>query len=65
VTSTSPCHYDYLVSKCSQVGLGTAWLTPYFAETYTIQRLILQARTQRPATSSRQAISDPGTRTSW
>jgi hypothetical protein len=40
--------YDYLVEgKGAQAGLGTASLTLYFAVTYTIQRLILQARAQR------------------
>lgn len=55
--------YDYLVDKGSQAGLGTASLTLYFAVTYTIQRLILQARAQRIANSPHQDINDPGTRT--
>jgi hypothetical protein len=47
-------------------GLGTASLTLYFAVTYTIQRLILQAKAQRIANSPRQDVSDPGARTpSW
>jgi hypothetical protein len=59
--------YDYLVDgKGPQSGLGTASLTLYFAVTYTIQRLILQAKAQRIAASPHQDISDPGTRTpSW
>jgi hypothetical protein len=56
--------YDYLVDKGSQAGLGTASLTLYFAVTYTIQRLILQARAQRIANFPHQDINDPGTRTS-
>ena len=56
--------YDYLVDgKGPQSGLGTASLTLYFAVTYTIQRLILQAKAQRIAASRQQDISDPGTRT--
>ena len=38
-------------------------LTLYFAVTYTIQRLILQAKAQRLAASPQQGINDPGTRT--
>jgi hypothetical protein len=57
--------YDYLVDgKGPQSGLGTASLTLYFAVTYTIQRLILQAKAQRIAASPHQDISDPGSRTS-
>jgi hypothetical protein len=42
--------YDYLVDgKGSQAGLGSASLVLYFAVTYTIQRLILQAKAQRIA----------------
>ena len=56
--------YDYLVSgKGSQAGIGTASLTLYFAVTYTIQRLILQARADRIAAGPHQDTSDPGTRT--
>jgi hypothetical protein len=40
--------YDYLiVDHGSLSGLGSASLTLYFAVTYTIQRLILDARVQR------------------
>ena len=42
--------YDYLVDgKGAQAGLGSASLLLYFGVTYTIQRLILQARTRRIA----------------
>ena len=42
--------YDYFVDgKGSQSGLGSASLLLYFAMTFTIQRLILQARAQRIA----------------
>jgi hypothetical protein len=38
----------------------------HFAVTYTIQRLILQAKAQRIANSPLQDVSDPGARTpSW
>jgi hypothetical protein len=59
--------YDYLVDgKGPQAGLGTASLTLYFAVTYAIQRLILQARAQRIAGTPQQDIREPGTRTaSW
>jgi len=59
--------YDYVVDgKGPQAGLGTASLTLYFAVTYTIQRLILQAKADRIATSPRQNVNDPGTPTpSW
>ena len=59
--------YDYLVDgKGAQSGLGTASLTLYFAVTYTIQRLILQAKAQRLAASPEQGVNDPGSRTpSW
>jgi hypothetical protein len=59
--------YDYLVDgKGSQAGLGSASLVLYFAVTYAIQRLILQAKAQRIAGAPRQDIGDPGTRTpSW
>jgi hypothetical protein len=59
--------YDYVVDgKGPQAGLGTASLTLYFAVTYTIQRLILQAKADRIATSPRQNVTDPGTPTpSW
>ena len=50
--------YDYLVDgKGSQAGIGTASLTLYFAVTYAIQRLILQARAQRIADSGQQDVS--------
>jgi hypothetical protein len=59
--------YDYLVDgKGPQSGLGSASLTLYFAVTYTIQRLILQAKAQRLANAPQQDIGDPGTRApSW
>jgi hypothetical protein len=59
--------YDYLVDgKGPQSGLGTASLTLYFAVTYTIQRLILQAKAQRIAASPPQNINAPGSRaSSW
>ncbi len=59
--------YDYLVDgQGPPAGLGTASLTRYFAVTYTIQRLILQAKAQRIANSPRQDFSDSGARTpSW
>ena len=59
--------YDYIVDgKGPQAGLGTASLTLYFAVTYAIQRLILQAKAQRIAGTPQQDISEPGTRTpSW
>jgi hypothetical protein len=59
--------YDYLVDgKGSQAGIGTASLTLYFAVTYTIQRLILQARAQRIAASPQQDASRQDTSTrSW
>ncbi|HLN69574.1 MAG TPA: hypothetical protein VK280_20175 [Streptosporangiaceae bacterium] len=58
--------YDYVVDgKGPQAGLGTASLTLYFAVTYTIQRLILQARAQHLAAGP-QDIENPGARTpSW
>jgi hypothetical protein len=44
--------YDYLLEgKGAQAGLGSASLLLYFGVTYTIQRLILQARAQRIAGS--------------
>jgi threonine/homoserine efflux transporter RhtA len=54
--------YDYLVDGKSLSGLGTASLTLYFAVTYTIQRLILQAKAQRLADAPQRNIKDPGTR---
>ena len=59
--------YDYVVDgKGPQAGLGTASLTLYFAVTYTIQRLILQAKADRIANSPQQNVTDPGTPTpSW
>ena len=57
-SATAAC-YDYLVDgKGSQAGLGSASLVLYFAVTYTIQRLILQARSQRLA-GAPQDIRDP------
>jgi hypothetical protein len=54
------------VEAGAQAGLGTASLTLYFAVTYTIQRLILQARAQRIAGRPGQDVSDPGTHApSW
>lgn len=45
--------YDYLVDgKGAQAGLGSASMLLYFGVTFTIQRLILQARAQRIAGSS-------------
>jgi hypothetical protein len=56
--------YDYLIDgKRAEVGLGSASLVLYFAVTYTIQRLILQARAQRLAATPRQDSSHHGTRT--
>jgi hypothetical protein len=47
--------YDYLVDgKGSQAGLGSASLLLYLGVTFTIQRLILQARAQRIAGGSPQ-----------
>jgi hypothetical protein len=47
--------YDYLIDgKGAQAGLGSASLLLYFGVTFTIQRLILQARAQRiPGSSPR------------
>jgi hypothetical protein len=57
--------YDYLVlGHGSLSGLGNATLILYFAITYTIQRLILQARAGRLGSASRPGASDPGTRAS-
>jgi hypothetical protein len=40
--------YDYVVDrKSGQSGLGSASLLLYFGVTFTIQRIILQARAQR------------------
>jgi hypothetical protein len=55
--------YDYIVDGKSLSGLGTASLTLYFAVTYTLQRLILQAKADRIANSPQQDVADPGTRT--
>ena len=58
--------YDYLVEGKSSDGLGTASLLLYLGVTFTIQRLILQAKAQRIQASPQQDINDPGTRTpSW
>ena len=52
--------YDYLVEgKGSQSGLGSASLLLYFGVTFTIQRLILQARAQRIADTSPQHTGAP------
>jgi hypothetical protein len=57
--------YDYVViGHGSQAGLGTASLTLYFAVTYTIQRLILDARAQRLRGRSGPGITGRDTRTS-
>lgn len=53
--------YDYLVDgRGANAGLGTASLLLYFAVTYTIQRLMIQARAKRIAPGQRV---DPDTRT--
>ncbi len=59
--------YDYLIDgKGAQAGLGSASLVLYFALTYTIQRLILQAKAQRIAGAPRQDVGDPSTHApSW
>ena len=58
--------YDYLVDgKGDLAGLGSASLTLYFAVTYVIQRLILQARAQRIATNSQQDVGAPTGSSSW
>jgi hypothetical protein len=58
--------YDYIVDGKTLSGLGTAALTLYFAVTYTLQRLILQAKADRIAKSPQQDLNDPGTPTpSW
>jgi hypothetical protein len=47
--------YDYFVDgKGSQSGLGSASLLLYFGVTFTIQRLILQARARRMAGANPQ-----------
>lgn len=45
--------------KGDLAGLGSASLTLYFAVTYTIQRVILQARAQRIATGGQQDVGTP------
>ena len=58
--------YDYLVGgKGSQAGLGTASLVLYFAVTYAIQRLILQARARRIAGVSLRDIDTRARTMSW
>jgi hypothetical protein len=59
--------YDYLIDgKGPQAGLGSASLVLYFAVTYTIQRLILQAKAQRIAGAPRQDVGDLSTHAaSW
>jgi hypothetical protein len=48
--------YDYLVDGKNSAGLGTASLLLYLGVTFTIQRLILQARAQRiPGASPQNA----------
>jgi hypothetical protein len=55
--------YDYLVDgKGSQNNLGSASLLLYLAVTFTIQRLILQARAQRLGGTTHQ---DTGARTTF
>jgi len=56
--------YDYLVDGKNSAGLGTASLLLYLGVTFTIQRLILQARAQRIGAGPRPDLSDLGTRTS-
>ncbi|MGH3199310.1 MAG: hypothetical protein ACRDOH_14445 [Streptosporangiaceae bacterium] len=52
--------YDYLVDgKGAQAGLGSASLLLYFGVTFTIQRLIIQARAQRIADASPQNTGVP------
>jgi len=56
--------YDYLVDgRGAQAGLGSASLLLYFAVTFTIQRLILQARAQRMAGTPPRNTSAPNA--SW
>ncbi|MGH3150339.1 MAG: hypothetical protein ACRDOB_06375 [Streptosporangiaceae bacterium] len=58
--------YDYLVDgKGDLAGLGSASLTLYFAVTYAIQRVILQARAQRISTGGQQGAGTPTGSASW
>jgi len=58
--------YDYLVDgKGDMAGLGSASLTLYFAVTYAIQRVILQARAQRISTGGQQDVGTPTGSPSW
>lgn len=51
--------YDYLVEGKNSTGLGTASLLLYLGVTFTIQRLILQARAQRIPGASPQKTGAP------
>ena len=52
--------YDYIVDrKAGESGLGTASLLLYFGVTFTIQRIILQARAQRIPGASPQNTGAP------
>jgi len=52
--------------EVSVESVTAASLVLYFAVTYTIQRLILQAKAQRIAGAPRQDVGDPGTHApSW
>jgi hypothetical protein len=54
--------YDYLVDgKGSNAGLGSASLLLYLGVTFTIQRLILQARANRIASANPQGTGSYGT----
>ena len=58
--------YDYLVDgKGAIAGLGSASLTLYFAVTYAIQRVILQARAQRISAGGQQDLGTPAGSPSW
>ena len=57
--------YDYLLDgKGDNAGLGTATLTLYFAVTYTIQRVMVQARA-RSIASAQQADHDSHITVRW
>jgi len=51
--------YDYLVEGKNSTGLGTASLLLYLGVTFTIQRLILQARAQLIPGASPQKTGAP------
>jgi hypothetical protein len=52
--------YDYIVDrKAGQSGLGSASLLLYFGVTFTIQRVILQARAQRISPAGALSPSSP------